>query len=124
MIGHSVGPYALPVGPETLCSSLSGKIWVGRFKCPARNGNNGYFILAKQYIAAVLNQENGACVPSGVANILTLATAWFGTNTQGTPKIGNGPSAIPATGCEIPSECGTQKDWGCILEKLQPWQLS
>jgi hypothetical protein len=79
-------------------------------------GGNGYFILAHQYIAAVLNQANGACAPDGVQTTLTLATAWFNANTQGTEKIGTGPSAIPATGCYVAGSCGTQKDWGAILD--------
>ena len=47
-------------------------------------GGNGYFILAKQYIAAVLNQARGACVPEGLQDKIDEATEWLSTNTQGT----------------------------------------
>jgi hypothetical protein len=79
-------------------------------------GGNGYFILAKQYIAAILNEANGSCVPSGVQDTLDLATAWLNANTQGTPKTGTGQNAVPATGCYVGGSCGTQKDWGAVVE--------
>jgi hypothetical protein len=79
-------------------------------------GGNGYFILAHQYIPAVLNQANGACVPAGIQDTINLATEWFQVNTQGTPKSGTGKTAIPATGCEVGGSCGTQKDWGAVLD--------
>ena len=94
---------------------LSGMTWQQILDEP-NAGGNGYFILAKQYIAAVLNQANGACVPSGVQDTLNLATDWLNANTQGTPRIGNGPGAIPATGCYVGGSCGLQKDWGAILD--------
>lgn len=64
-------------------------------------GGNGYYILAKQYIAAVLNVANGASVPSGVQDTLNQATAWFGLHY---------PSECGA------GQCGVQKAWGGILD--------
>jgi hypothetical protein len=103
----------LPLGPDTPFF-MSGMTWMQVLSTSP--GGNGYFILAKQYIAAVLNQARGACVPSGVQETITQATNWFSTNTQGTDKIGTGKDAIPATGCYVTSACGVQKDWGAILE--------
>lgn len=94
---------------------LSGLTWQQVLDEP-NAGGNGYFILAKQYIAMVLNKANGSCVLPGVQEIMDLATAWLTVNTQGTPKIGNGPGSIPATGCYVGGSCGTQKDWGGILD--------
>ena len=65
-------------------------------------GGNGYNILAVQYIAATLDQANGSCVPSGVQDVLTMATAWLNAN---------GPGACPKA-----SSCGVQKDWAKILD--------
>jgi len=70
----------------------------------ASAGGNGYVILAKQYIAAVLNQANGADVPTGVQEILTLATGYFAG------------AADPYTACPAASDCGAQKTWGGILD--------
>jgi hypothetical protein len=93
---------------------LSGLTWQQILDGPV--GGNGYFILAHQYIAAVLNKANGACVPDGVQGVLDEATAWLNANTQGTDKIGTGKDAIPATGCYVAGSCGTQKDWGALLD--------
>jgi hypothetical protein len=67
-------------------------------------GGNGYYILAIQYIAAVLNKANGAAVPSGVQTIINDATTFFTTS-------GNAAAACPTN-----SSCGLQKTWGGILE--------
>jgi hypothetical protein len=93
---------------------LSGQTWQQILDGTA--GGNGYFILAHQYIAAVLNQANEACVPTGVQDVLEDAMTWLNGNTQGTDKIGNGQGAIPATGCYVGGSCGTQKDWGALLD--------
>jgi hypothetical protein len=93
---------------------LSGLTWQEILDGTA--GGNGYFILAHQYIAAVLNKSSDACVPDGIQGILDEAEAWFAVNTQGTDKIGTGKDAIPATGCYVGGSCGTQKDWGAILD--------
>lgn len=93
---------------------LSGLSWQTLFDAAAEG--NGYFILAHQYMAAMLNQANGASVPSGVQDILNLSTTWFMGNTQGTPKIGSGRDAIAATGCYVAGSCGGQKTWAGILD--------
>ena len=64
-------------------------------------GGTGYKILAVHYIAAVLNQANGAVVPSGVQAILDQADDWFSANA---------PSA-----CSPGPSCGEQKSWAAIL---------
>jgi hypothetical protein len=68
----------------------------------AVNVSQGYYQLAHQYIAAVLNKANDAPVPTGVQDTLDLASAWLGAN---------GPGACTAHG-----SCGTQKDWAKVLD--------
>lgn len=46
-------------------------------------GRNAYYILAHQYIAAVLNKLKGASVPQGVADAITGAEALFNQYTPG-----------------------------------------
>lgn len=46
-------------------------------------GRNAYYILAHQYIAAVLNRLKGASVPQGVADAITGAEALFNQYTPG-----------------------------------------
>jgi hypothetical protein len=70
----------------------------------ASTGGNGYIILAKQYIAAVLNQARGEDVPSGVQDILDLSYAFFTA------------ASAPADACPLNSSCGLQKTWGGILD--------
>jgi hypothetical protein len=80
----------------------SGMTWQGLLD--ATPGGNGYIILAKQYIAAILNKANNACVPSGVQIIIDLATDFFtGAGT-------------PSGACPQNSSCGLQKTWGGILD--------
>ncbi len=79
---------------------ISGQTWNTVATTPP--GGNGYYILAKQYIAAVLNAANGANVPSGVQDILNLAGDWFTSNA---------PSK-----CSTGGSCGLQTTWGTILE--------
>jgi hypothetical protein len=81
--------------------SLINQTWQQVMDAPA-NVNGGYYILAYQFIAATLNNTNGASLPTGVGTILDQANAWFTTNA---------PAACAAKG-----SCGTQKDWGAILE--------
>jgi hypothetical protein len=78
---------------------LSGQTWYTVANSP---GQTGYYILAVQFIGAVLNQANGADVPSGVQDILNQADAWFTNNLP--TACSNGPS------------CGQQKTWAGILE--------
>jgi hypothetical protein len=67
----------------------------------------GYYQLADQYMAAVLNIANQVFylnqsnVPSDVQNVLIQATDWFGTNY---------PSACVGAG-----SCADQKNWATIL---------
>jgi hypothetical protein len=63
---------------------------------------NAYYILAHQYIAAVLNKANGAYVPAGIQSILDSAASWFYTNY---------PSS-----CAEKGSCPTQKEWAAILD--------
>jgi len=65
------------------------------------NVSQGYYQLAHQYIAAVLN-ATGASVPNGVQETLDLAEDWLVTNT---------PSVCQCNGC-----CGPQKDWAAVLD--------
>lgn len=80
---------------------LSGQTWQQVLDTPV-NVSQGYYQLAHQYIAAVLNKANGASVPSGVQDVLDLASAWFEENV---------PDACAASG-----SCGTQKDWAATLD--------
>jgi hypothetical protein len=75
--------------------------WMDVLEAPV-NLSQGYYQLAHQYIAAVLNEANGASVPQGVQDTLDLAESWLEAN---------GPSACP-TG----DSCGTQKDWAAVLD--------
>jgi hypothetical protein len=98
---------------------LSGQSWIEVLNTEPQGGN-GYYILAHQYIAAALNQAKGACTPEGIfdtSGTFELATAWLESNTQGTPKIGTGRDAIPATGCYVSGSCGLQITWGGILDE-------
>jgi hypothetical protein len=63
---------------------------------------NGYYILAHQFIAAVLNKANGAPVPVGVQDTIDQALAFFNLN---------GPAFCSAKG-----SCGPQKDWAAVLD--------
>lgn len=80
---------------------LSGQTWQQVLDSSV-SASPGYYQLADQYIAAVLNQANGAPVPSGVMDTLNLANTWFGAN---------GPSACTAAG-----SCGDQKSWASTLD--------
>jgi hypothetical protein len=80
---------------------LSEKTWQQVMDTPV-NESQGYYQLAHQYIAAVLNQANGAYVPPGVQETLNLAEVWLAAN---------GPSACTANG-----SCGTQKTWAGVLD--------
>lgn len=62
----------------------SSKTWIEILNTP--NGEtraDAYIILAKQYIAARLNEANGAAVPTDVATALSSSEAWFETNSPG-----------------------------------------
>jgi hypothetical protein len=61
----------------------SGKTWLEvLWTAP---GGDAYYILAHQYIAAVLNVANGATPPAEVSTVIDAATAWFGSHGPGVP---------------------------------------
>jgi hypothetical protein len=60
---------------------LSGQTWLAVLETAPKQGN-AYYILAHQYIAAVLNAKS-ASVPSNVSGALTNATTYFGKATPG-----------------------------------------
>jgi hypothetical protein len=78
----------------------SGLTWDQVLNMP--DGGNVYLKLAHQYIAAVLNQANGASAPQGIQQTLDLAYEWFLTHSYG---------SYPA------SSNGTQVDWAAILNE-------
>jgi hypothetical protein len=80
---------------------LSGQTWQQVMDTPVYV-SQAYYQLAHQYIAALLNQANGAYVPPGVQATLALANTWLTVNA---------PSACTANG-----SCGTQKDWAAVLD--------
>lgn len=70
---------------------------------PVNSGPNssGYYQLARQFVAAKLNQANGAAVPSSIATWLGSANTFFSSH--------------------VPADCGTngcalQKAWAAILD--------
>lgn len=81
---------------------LSGQTWQAALTTPA-SASPGYYQLAKQTIAALLNDAKGAGVPAGVQQTLDKAVAWLGVN---------GPAACTAAG-----SCGLQKTWAAVLDQ-------
>lgn len=79
---------------------FSGLSWQQILDTPPRG--SGYIILARQYIAAVLNRASGASAPSGVQSTIDAATAWF---SSGTRPASCGPGA-----------CAQQKAWAATLD--------
>jgi hypothetical protein len=61
----------------------SGKTWLEVLWTAPRG--DAYYILAHQYIAAVLNVANGATPPAEVSAVIDAATAWFGSHGPGVP---------------------------------------
>lgn len=83
---HSVlGPAAKPdatwnlVGGPNANFFLSGQTWIQVFRTAP--GGNAYYILADQYMAAVLNTLNGAATTAAVDSALSWAKTFFGTYT-------------------------------------------
>jgi hypothetical protein len=69
---------------------------------------NGWYILADQYIAYLLNvgkEDQPACTPAGLHTIVTSAGNFFTSNPD------------PAAACPTSSSCGTQKADACILDQ-------
>jgi hypothetical protein len=79
----------------------SGQTWQQVLDTSAGAGQ-GYYQLAHQYIAAMLNKANGASEPQGIQDTITLAYTWLSVN---------GPSVCTAGG-----SCGDQKAWAAILD--------
>lgn len=79
---------------------LSGQTWMQVLG--TKPEGNGYYILAHQYIAAVLNIANGASVPHGVQETINSASEWLNTNTP--------------SDCTGPGSCGLQKTWAGVLD--------
>jgi hypothetical protein len=69
----------LPDGASTLFF-LSGQSYYDVLWTPP-TGGNAYYILAQQYIAAVLNQLNGAASTPEVDDALAWAETFFATHT-------------------------------------------
>ncbi len=61
----------------------SGQTWY-QVISSSSSGGNAYYILARQYIAAVLNILNGASAPASVTSAITAATTYF-NNPANTP---------------------------------------
>jgi hypothetical protein len=79
---------------------LSGKTWQGVMDSPVKSAP-GYYQLAQQYIAAVLNVANNASAPQGVTSTISSAAAWLTVTS---------PAA-----CSTKGSCGVQKDWAATL---------
>jgi len=80
----------LPLGEDSPFF-LSGQTWYEILWTPP--AGNAYYILAKQYIAAYLNQLNGASIPANVLAAFNSATAIFNTYTPAQIAVlkGNNP---------------------------------
>jgi hypothetical protein len=81
---------------------LSGLTWQGIMDSPVKSAP-GYYQLAQQYIAAVLNVANNASAPQGVTSTISAAAAWLTVTS-------------PVT-CSTKGSCGLQKDWAATLAR-------
>lgn len=61
----------------------SGLSWLEALKQPTKT--DAYYILARQFIAAVLNMRQGAALPGSVASTMNDAHLWFVSNGPGVP---------------------------------------
>ena len=61
-----------------------GKTWMEVFKTPPKRGD-AYYILAHQFLTAVLNEANGAYVPPFVKQTMLNSKAWLTINTPPVP---------------------------------------
>lgn len=84
----------------------SGLSWQQVLDAPVQG--SGYLILAKQYIAAVLNIASGATAPVAILQIISNANIYFLGGTT------------PAS-C-APGACETQKGWAATLETYNSGQ--
>ncbi|WP_409267429.1 hypothetical protein [Massilia sp. BHUDP2] len=78
----------------------SGLSWQQVLDSPTRG--DAYFILAHQYIAAVLNIASGASAPNSLRSIVLAAGTWFGSATPGTCVRG---------------ACQLQRSWASVLDE-------
>lgn len=78
----------------------SGLTWQEVLDSPTRG--DAYFILAHQYIAAVLNTASGASAPNSVRSVILASGTWFATATTGTCVRG---------------ACQLQRSWSSILDE-------
>lgn len=78
----------------------SGLSWQEVLDRPTRG--DAYFILAHQYIAAVLNTASGASAPNSVRSVILAAGSWFKTAT---------PGACVRGACQL------QRSWAGILDE-------
>jgi hypothetical protein len=79
-------PSAWPSGFDPNATfGLSGQTWIGVLKTAPLG--NAYYILAHQYIAAVLNGASGASAPANVQSAMSGAAAFFAAS---------GPSPAPS----------------------------
>ncbi len=78
----------------------SGLTWQEVLDSPTRG--DAYFILAHQYIAAVLNIGAGASAPNSLRSTVLAAGAWFATATPGTCVRG---------------ACQLQRSWAGVLDE-------
>lgn len=74
--------------------------WQQVLDSPTRG--DAYFILAHQYIAAVLNTASGASAPNSVRSVIVAAGAWFKTAKPGICVRG---------------ACQLQRSWSSILDE-------
>lgn len=78
-------PFVYPGAPSGLAEGtpfyFSGQSWYQVFWTPP-SGGNAYYILAHQYMAAVLNILNGASSTSAVNSALTAATTYFNKSSS------------------------------------------
>ena len=83
----NLAPNVYPGAPSGLAENtpfyFSGQTWYQVFQTPSSSGN-AYYILARQYMAAVLNILNGASSTSAVNTAITNATTYF-NNAANTP---------------------------------------
>lgn len=78
----------------------SGLSWQEVLDSPVRG--DAYFILAHQYIAAVLNIGAGASTPNSLRSVVLAAGAWFANAAPGT--------------C-VKGACQLQRSWASVLDE-------
>ena len=100
--GHKPGVVWPAPYDRTAQFYFSGATWATAVEAPG--AGNGYWILAPQFIAAVLNKAKGAALPSGVSSIIDQAALWF-----------NNASHVPSI-CSAGGSCGIQKTWAALLD--------